>query len=142
MLSDETVAKVKDLYATGKIYNAVPIEGSQEGVRRLRDLGYCLVVVTAREPSEMEDSRRWLSEHFNGEHSRASQFERPPTSMTRSDRRMHLRWMAKRRCEQRRERNIDEDEQSSGQLYEQRCLNTHSTTPSLDLPKDWCRSSC
>jgi phosphoglycolate phosphatase-like HAD superfamily hydrolase len=62
----QTFAKVNQLYATGRPYNAPVVPGAQEGVRQLHNMGCRLVVVTAREKHEMEESRRWLQEHFAG----------------------------------------------------------------------------
>lgn len=51
---------------SGRISHAGVINGAKDGVRNLHQLGFRLVVVTAREKEEMEESRRWLTEHFGG----------------------------------------------------------------------------
>jgi beta-phosphoglucomutase-like phosphatase (HAD superfamily) len=65
-ISDETVTKAKRLMEAGRINHADVIHGAKDGVRRLNQMGFRLVVVTAREKEEMEESRRWLAEHFGG----------------------------------------------------------------------------
>lgn len=61
---EETVAKVKDLYGSGRPYHAPPMPGASENVARLRAMGFHLVIVTAREKREMDATMRWLDEHF------------------------------------------------------------------------------
>jgi phosphoglycolate phosphatase-like HAD superfamily hydrolase len=75
-VSAELIQKQKELYKTGRPYRAPPVEGAPEGVRALHALGFCLVVVTTREKHEMDKSRQWLREHFDGTRSLAHVVER------------------------------------------------------------------
>lgn len=61
---EETFAKVEDFWKTNWIDIVPPIDGALEGVQRLRDLGYRLVIVTARQKREMERAQRWIEGHF------------------------------------------------------------------------------
>lgn len=63
----ETVHKVKRLYASGRVYQTTPVPGALEGAQKLREMGYTLVIVTAREKEEMEHTERWLERHFSGD---------------------------------------------------------------------------
>lgn len=42
------------------------MEGALEGIKKLRALGYRLVVVTARQKREMNRGMKWLQKHFPG----------------------------------------------------------------------------
>ncbi|KAF5384739.1 hypothetical protein D9757_006237 [Collybiopsis confluens] len=44
----ETFTKVTELYKTDRLYEAAPIPGAREGVQALRDMGFKLIIVTAR----------------------------------------------------------------------------------------------
>ncbi|TFK57584.1 hypothetical protein OE88DRAFT_1618715 [Heliocybe sulcata] len=63
---DETNEKVKRFYSTSAILNAQPVPGALEGTKRLREMGYRLIIVTARARNQLEPSWKWLEEHFPG----------------------------------------------------------------------------
>ncbi|EPQ61079.1 hypothetical protein GLOTRDRAFT_69266 [Gloeophyllum trabeum ATCC 11539] len=63
---DETNEKVKKFYEGGEILKAEPVPGALEGVTNLRELGYRLIIVTARMRKLLETSWKWLEEHFPG----------------------------------------------------------------------------
>ncbi|KII93688.1 hypothetical protein PLICRDRAFT_35907 [Plicaturopsis crispa FD-325 SS-3] len=62
----ETFAKVTEFYATGSINNAPPVPGAREGIQALRDMGYRLIIVTARSKDVSDESWEWVSKHFPG----------------------------------------------------------------------------
>ncbi|KAJ8703052.1 hypothetical protein PTI98_001708 [Pleurotus ostreatus] len=62
----ETYEKVKRFYATDRIYQAAPVPGAREGVQSLRDMGFRLVIVTARTQDVAEPSWKWVDKHFPG----------------------------------------------------------------------------
>jgi hypothetical protein len=43
-----------------------PVPGALEGVRALNNMGFQLVVVTAREMHRRDESWKWLDRHFPG----------------------------------------------------------------------------
>ncbi|KAJ3552817.1 hypothetical protein NM688_g3952 [Phlebia brevispora] len=63
---EETFKKVEDFYQTDRLDRALPIEGAREGLLKLRELGFRMVVVTARQRRELERSMRWIETHFAG----------------------------------------------------------------------------
>ncbi|KAF4572587.1 hypothetical protein EYR36_007095 [Pleurotus pulmonarius] len=62
----ETYEKVKKFYATDRIYQAPPVPGAREGVQSLKDMGFRLVIVTARTQDVAEPSWKWVDKHFPG----------------------------------------------------------------------------
>ncbi|KAJ6626854.1 hypothetical protein B0H10DRAFT_2295792 [Mycena sp. CBHHK59/15] len=62
----ETFEKVKEFYSTDAIFHAIPVPGAREGVQTLIDLGYKLVIVTARTPDVAEASWEWVEKYFPG----------------------------------------------------------------------------
>lgn len=62
----ETFDKVRAFYDTPRIYQAKPIPGAREGVQSLKDLGYRLIVVTARGLDTQDESWEWVNKHFPG----------------------------------------------------------------------------
>jgi len=63
---EETFRKVEEFWLTDWIERVPPVIGSQAGVAKLKELGYRLVVVTARQRREMERGMKWLEKHFPG----------------------------------------------------------------------------
>lgn len=59
--------KVKQYYSTDSIHQCHPVPGAREGVQALRDLGYRLIIVTARTRSTHGKSWEWVEKHFPGE---------------------------------------------------------------------------
>ena len=53
-------------YATDRIDRAVPIPDALDGVKRLKEMGFKLVVVTARTMAQRERSLIWVENHFPG----------------------------------------------------------------------------
>ncbi|KAF9015478.1 hypothetical protein BDQ17DRAFT_1341135 [Cyathus striatus] len=62
----ETFDKVKQFYATDVIYQSDSVPGAYEGVQRLRDMGYKLIIVTARAEDHADESWKWVDRHFPG----------------------------------------------------------------------------
>lgn len=63
---DDTFRKVDEFYATPRLYEAPPIEGALEGVKALKQLGYRLVLVTARQVRELPRTKEWVDKHYKG----------------------------------------------------------------------------
>ncbi|KAI0359046.1 hypothetical protein OH77DRAFT_1473609 [Trametes cingulata] len=63
---DETVEKVEKIWKSDYLDKADPVPGALEGVKKLKDMGFRLVVVTARQPRELDRSLAWLEKHFPG----------------------------------------------------------------------------
>ncbi|KAI0768610.1 hypothetical protein BD413DRAFT_563434 [Trametes elegans] len=61
---DETVEKVEKIWQSDYLDKAEPVEGAYEGVLALKNLGYRLIVVTARQPRELDRSLEWIEKHF------------------------------------------------------------------------------
>ena len=63
---DDTFRKVDEFYATPRLYEALPIEGALEGVNALKELGYRLVLVTARQVRELPRTKEWVDKYYKG----------------------------------------------------------------------------
>ncbi|TFK36813.1 hypothetical protein BDQ12DRAFT_685924 [Crucibulum laeve] len=61
-----TFDKVKEFYSTDMIYRTKPVPGAREGVQTLRDMGYRLIIVTARAEDHADESWQWVNKHFPG----------------------------------------------------------------------------
>ncbi|KAL0576799.1 hypothetical protein V5O48_005169 [Marasmius crinis-equi] len=61
-----TFTKVQDFYSTRKIFEALPVAGAREGVQALHDMGFRLIIVTARSPDVHSDSWHWVDKWFPG----------------------------------------------------------------------------
>ena len=61
----ETHDKVKIYYATS-IMTPKPVPGALEGVKALKEMGYKLVIVTARHKEEQELTNEWLQQNYPG----------------------------------------------------------------------------
>ncbi|KAI5123754.1 hypothetical protein M0805_000345 [Coniferiporia weirii] len=59
----DTLVKVKMYYATS-IMTPKPVQGALEGAQALKNLGFKLVIVTARHGAEYELTRKWLDQYF------------------------------------------------------------------------------
>ena len=59
--------KVEEYYKTNRLDNALPIPDALDGVKRLKEMGFKLVVITARTIREQERSLAWVDRHFPGE---------------------------------------------------------------------------
>ena len=55
-----------EFYATPRLYEAPPIEGALEGVKALKDIGYRLVLVTARQVRELPRTKEWVDKYYKG----------------------------------------------------------------------------
>ena len=62
----ETHDKVRRYY-TGGVRNPKPVLGALDGARRLKQMGFKLVIVTARQEDERPATEAWLSDHFQGQ---------------------------------------------------------------------------
>ncbi|KIY65888.1 hypothetical protein CYLTODRAFT_50057 [Cylindrobasidium torrendii FP15055 ss-10] len=60
----ETFEKVAAFYQTSRLFEAKPVAGALEGVQALKELGYRIVIVTARSPDYHTHSWDWLNKHF------------------------------------------------------------------------------
>ena len=58
--------KVEEFWKTDYLDRTPPIEGAYDGLVALKNLGYRLVLVTARQQRELERSLQWLEKHFPG----------------------------------------------------------------------------
>jgi phosphoglycolate phosphatase-like HAD superfamily hydrolase len=58
--------KVDQFYQTDKIFKSKPVPGAREGVQALRDMGYRLIIVTARMEDHEDESWKWVEQHFPG----------------------------------------------------------------------------
>jgi len=56
---------VGDFYKTDRIYHTALVPGAREGIQALKDMGFRLVIVTAR-PEDADRSWKWVSKHFPG----------------------------------------------------------------------------
>lgn len=61
---DETFRKVEEFYETDRLDKALPISGALEGLKKLKELGFRIVVVTARQKRELDRSVRWIEKHY------------------------------------------------------------------------------
>ena len=63
----ETLDKVKQFYAADELRYAKPVPGAHDCLKTLRDMGFSLIVVTARiMASEADSTEKWLEKHFDG----------------------------------------------------------------------------
>ncbi|KAJ7293759.1 hypothetical protein C8J57DRAFT_1269922 [Mycena rebaudengoi] len=62
----ETFEKVTQFYSTDTIFRAPPVPGAREGVQSLKDMGYNLVIVTARSPDVADSTWEWVEKYFPG----------------------------------------------------------------------------
>lgn len=63
---DETFRKVEEFYKTPRLYEAPPVPGALEGVTALKERGFRLVVVTARQQQELPRTEEWIDKYFTG----------------------------------------------------------------------------
>lgn len=64
----ETFEKVTKYYnnENGGLELTSPVEGAKEGLKILKDLGFELVIVTARNENQRTMTKKWLDHHFDG----------------------------------------------------------------------------
>ncbi|KAJ7814109.1 hypothetical protein B0H14DRAFT_2850873 [Mycena olivaceomarginata] len=62
----ETYEKVAEFYRTDSIFHAIPVPGAREGIQSLKDMGYKLVIVTARTAEVADASWEWVEKYFPG----------------------------------------------------------------------------
>ncbi|EIW67034.1 hypothetical protein TREMEDRAFT_34170 [Tremella mesenterica DSM 1558] len=60
----ETIRMVKELEAAGLYARSLPVKGAKEGLERLKEMGYRLVIITARDEAQREGTEDWLAEHL------------------------------------------------------------------------------
>jgi hypothetical protein len=59
--------KASEFYDTDQLKHADPVPGSLNALNHLREMGYGLIIVTARTFSyELNSTIVWLDKHFNG----------------------------------------------------------------------------
>ena len=63
---DETIRKVEEFWKTDYLDRTPPVEGAYEALTTLKNWGFRLVLVTARQQRELERSLTWLEKHFPG----------------------------------------------------------------------------
>ncbi|TXT15585.1 hypothetical protein VHUM_00088 [Vanrija humicola] len=61
---EETVDMVGQLYRAGLMERPTPIPGAKEGLQALKDLGYTLIIITARSEVQREGTEQWIAEHL------------------------------------------------------------------------------
>ena len=60
----ETAEKIRNMYRKGLLAKAEPIKGAREGLQALKDLGFRLVLITARGPDTEPGTHVWLKENM------------------------------------------------------------------------------
>lgn len=55
---------MEQYYRTDRLDNALPLPDALDGVKRLKEMGFKLVVITARPNRERERSLLWVERHF------------------------------------------------------------------------------
>lgn len=61
------MGKVNEFYETDQLRHADPVAGSLDALNHLREMGYGVIVVTARTFSyDLNSTVTWLDRHFNG----------------------------------------------------------------------------
>ncbi|THU91637.1 hypothetical protein K435DRAFT_227123 [Dendrothele bispora CBS 962.96] len=60
----ETFDKVRSFYDAKQIFDVMPVPGAREGVQTLKDMGFRLIIVTARSTEVKEDSWSWIQKWF------------------------------------------------------------------------------
>lgn len=63
---EETFRKVGEYYKAGRIHQTDPVEGAREGIQALKDMGFRLIIVTARLEDAADESWEWVTKHFPG----------------------------------------------------------------------------
>lgn len=58
--------KVDEFYQTDRLFTTSPVPGAREGIQALRDMGYRLIIVTARKEDYEDESWKWVEQHFPG----------------------------------------------------------------------------
>lgn len=58
--------KVAEYYKAGRIYQTNPVEGGREGVQALKDMGFRLIIVTARAEDTADKSWEWVTKYYPG----------------------------------------------------------------------------
>ncbi|WVO22348.1 uncharacterized protein IAS62_003678 [Cryptococcus decagattii] len=61
---EETVSMVSKLYQNGLYMRAPPVPGAKEALQKLKDMGYCLIIITARSESQREGTEDWIMEYL------------------------------------------------------------------------------
>ncbi|KAM6498390.1 hypothetical protein JOM56_006338 [Amanita muscaria] len=62
----ETMIKVAKFYSTDWIHTTQLVPGAKEGLQALKDMGYRLIIVTARDKLVAVKSRVWVEKYFPG----------------------------------------------------------------------------
>ncbi|KNZ79631.1 hypothetical protein J132_08933 [Termitomyces sp. J132] len=62
----ETFIKVEKFYETDLIFKTKVVPGAREGVQALKNMGFRLVIVTARAEDKADESWDWANRHFPG----------------------------------------------------------------------------
>ena len=57
---------MEEFYKTDYLDRAHPIPGALEGLQKLKELGYRLVIVTARQRRDLDRSAHWVEKHYPG----------------------------------------------------------------------------
>ncbi|KAK0208395.1 hypothetical protein DFS33DRAFT_1411819 [Desarmillaria ectypa] len=58
----QTFDKIKEFYQTPRIFQANPVPGAREGTLSLKDMGFKLIIVTARAPDTADESWTWFKD--------------------------------------------------------------------------------
>jgi phosphoglycolate phosphatase-like HAD superfamily hydrolase len=57
---------MREFYRTDRIYNTKPVPGAREGTESLRQMGFRLIIVTARSEDNADESWEWVERYFPG----------------------------------------------------------------------------
>ncbi|KAI9639630.1 HAD-like domain-containing protein [Dioszegia hungarica] len=60
----QTAKMVVELCNAGLYGRSAPVPGAREGLQKLKDMGYRLIIITARGESSREVSEDWIAEHM------------------------------------------------------------------------------
>ncbi|WWC70412.1 uncharacterized protein I206_104363 [Kwoniella pini CBS 10737] len=61
---EETVEMVAKLYQAGLYMKAPPVPGAKENLHRLKDLGYNLIIITARSENQRAGTEDWIAKYL------------------------------------------------------------------------------
>ncbi|KAL1738533.1 hypothetical protein HDZ31DRAFT_86155 [Schizophyllum fasciatum] len=62
----ETADKVAEYYKSKRIFQTEVVPGAAEGTQALKDMGFRLLIVTARNPDQADASWQWVETHYPG----------------------------------------------------------------------------
>lgn len=57
---------MEEFYTTDRLDKAKPVPGALEAVQKLKEMGFRLVIITARQRRELDRSVWWIEKHYPG----------------------------------------------------------------------------